>query len=181
MDEIRRIGFLPLGAFPPGDAEDLIARVSREVAPPCELLAPARGIEFHLLPGREQVDADALLEQVEQRAIKDDVALVALTAEDIGSALFTFFFGRARLFGRAALVSTARLQPEFYGLPADPELAARRAVREIVHELGHVAGVHHCRDYRCVMHFCTDVTGIDASSHAFCPRCEPRTALQPAV
>ena len=42
--------------------------------------------------------------------------------------VFSFFFGRARQGGRAALVSLARLHPGFYGLPDIDRAAARKAL-----------------------------------------------------
>ena len=59
-----------------------------------------------------------------------------MTSEDIALAIFTFVFGLARQGGRACLVSLARTEPAFYGLPPDQDLRDRRAVAEILHELG---------------------------------------------
>lgn len=44
-----------------------------------------------------------------------------VNALDLAIPIFTFVFGRARSPGQAAFVSTARLDPIFYGLPTDPE------------------------------------------------------------
>jgi archaemetzincin len=92
----------------------------------------------------------------------------------VGSPLFQYFFGRARLGGRAGLVSTARLTPVFYGLPDDPGVTARRAETEILHEVGHVLGLAHCRDFACLMHVTTDVEGIDARGTSWCDECVRR-------
>ena len=97
-----------------------------------------------------------------------------LTARDIGSPLFTYFFGRARLHGRAGIVSTARLSPAFHGLPDDEALTLRRAEVEVLHELGHLLGLAHCRDFACLMHVTTDVEALDARGTAFCSACSRR-------
>ena len=76
-----------------------------------------------------------------------------------------------RLFIGAALISLHRLAPSFYGLPPDPELTLTRATCECLHELGHVAGLHHCDDYRCVMHFSGDVESIDLRGSGWCDSC----------
>jgi archaemetzincin len=134
------------------------------------VLAEPRGAR---LPDREQLDADALLRNLEARA-PADVVLVGVTPFDVGVPIFTFVFGRARQGGSAAVVSLARLDPSFYGLPADPEKATRRAVDEILHELGHVAGLRHCEDSSCLMRFVASVDQIDVRGSAFCTPCAAR-------
>jgi len=85
--------------------------------------------------------------------------------------IFTHVFGGARNGGHTAVVSLARLKPEFYGLPPDPALTTRRAVAEVLHEVGHLAGLAHCDDYRCLMHFSPEVEMIDLRGTTFCRSC----------
>lgn len=167
---MERTDFVAVGPFPEALARDLVARASRRLPVACRLRR-GPGPVVSWLPGRDaQVDADRLLEALEATADRDAI-LVGLTAYDVASPLFTFFFGRARLAGRAALVSTARLNPSYYGLPDDPERAAIRAVTEILHEWGHAAGLRHCTNVRCVMCPVTDVEALDARGSAFCSDC----------
>ena len=91
------------------------------------------------IPNRDQLDANALLEALEARAARDARLLVGVTAEDIAIPVFTFVFGLARQGGRACVVSLARTDPSFYGLPPDPALRDERAVAEVLHEMGHLA------------------------------------------
>jgi archaemetzincin len=174
------IHFLRVGAFPPAPARELVARVSQRVSVPCRLLATPLEGELPLLDGRTQVSADPLLETLEAQAEHGSL-LVGLLALDIGSPLFTFFFGRARLRGQAGLVSLARLRPEFYGMPPDPALTAQRLEREVLHELGHLGGLRHCDAYDCLMYFASNVHAIDNRGSSYCPACAERipTALLP--
>lgn len=169
------LDFVTVGPFPAALAQDLVARTSRRLPVPCRLLR-GPGPAAPRLEGRDQADADRLLAALEAVAGDGPVGhvLMGLTAQDIGSPLFTFFFGRARLRGRAGLVSVARLAPTFYGLPDDPEVTARRAVIEILHEFGHVAGLTHCDDFGCLMHVTTNVEGLDARGAAYCETCLAR-------
>jgi archaemetzincin len=172
------LDFLTIGPFRRALAEELVAAVSRRVSIPCRLLeTPPESdeSELPLLPGRSQVDSDFMLKSVETKQAARNAApgtvLVGLTTQDLGTKVFSFAFGRARHHGHAALVSLARLRPEFYGLPPDPKLTVRRAVAEILHEVGHTAGAGHCNDLACVMHFATNVESVDLRGSAFCPSC----------
>jgi archaemetzincin len=69
------------------------------------------------------------------------------------------------------VVSLARLEQGFYGLPRDTGLTARRAIAEVLHEVGHLAGLAHCDRYDCLMHFCPDVESIDLRGLSFCAEC----------
>lgn len=164
------VHFLRVGAFPPAAARELVVRVSRRVAVPCRLVPTPFEGELPLLDGRTQVNADPLLEALEADNEPGNL-LVGLLTLDIGSPLFTFFFGRARLHGHVAIVSQARLRPEFYGLPPDPELTVLRTEREVLHELGHLGGLHHCDAYDCLMYFASSVDTIDNRGSSFCSEC----------
>ena len=166
---MKAIELLPLGGLAAASAQDLAARLSRHVVVPCRVAA-APAWEATVLPGREQLDADALLGDLEARASREAV-LVGLTDRDIAIPIFTFVFGRARLGGGAALVSLARLDPVFYGLPPDPAHTARRAEVEVRHELGHLAGLAHCPDGSCLMSFAGNVERVDARGPLFCRSC----------
>jgi archaemetzincin len=164
---------VPIGPLSHSRAEDLATRLSRRVSIPCHIDVAIPETELTRLQDRDQLDADALLRDIETRAPADAV-LVGVTPLDVGIPIFTFVFGRARQGGTAALVSLARLEPGFYGLPADPERAARRAVDEILHELGHVASLRHCDNATCLMSFAASVDRVDVRGSAFCPSCAAR-------
>jgi archaemetzincin len=157
-------------AMPRALAEDIVARTSRRITVPCHLHPRPWENRPVRLDGREQVDADALLARLGSVGEAGSVQ-VGLTTLDIGLTLFTYVFGRATRNGRTAVVSLARLGPERYGLAADADLTARRAVAEILHELGHVAGLGHCPDLGCIMSFAASVEKIDLRGHGFCPAC----------
>lgn len=165
------VGFVALAGMPRPELERLVARTSAHLAVPCrivELGAPLVGRE---IPGRGQLDAAHLVHELAAAAEARHEVLVGLTARDLAIPIFTHVFGYATVGGWAAVVSLARLAPEFYGLEADPELLARRAVAEIIHELGHVGGLGHCRDASCVMHFAAQVEAIDLRGSRPCVPC----------
>ncbi len=97
--------------------------------------------------------------------------ILALTDFDLFVPVLTFVFGEAQLNGKAAIVSSHRLHPEFYGLPPNEELFRKRLIKEINHELGHTYGLRHCIDFECVMHASSNVDEIDIKSEKFCSEC----------
>jgi archaemetzincin len=97
---------------------------------------------------------------------------------DLYIPVLTFVFGEAQLDGMAAIVSTHRLQNQFYGLPHDDDLMLRRLEKEVIHELGHTFGLFHCRQFECVMRSSTYVEEIDLKRADLCDAC--RSSLKSA-
>lgn len=174
--DLIRIGLLRVVTLGRPDLQfmrSLLARLSERVGLPCTL-AEGRLIDpIPWIAGREQVDSERLLEHIESLPRDPTELTLCVSAHDIGNRVFSFFFGRARLEGQAAIVSLARLDPVFYGLPADPALILERALKEILHELGHNAGLQHCPDQSCLMHFSPDVEAIDRRGGDYCTACAP--------
>ena len=97
--------------------------------------------------------------------------LLAILPVDLFIPILTFVFGEAELNGSVAVVSYHRLQNEMYGLPKNRVLLEERLQKEALHELGHVHGLVHCTDLRCVMHTSTYVEDIDLKTDRFCKEC----------
>jgi archaemetzincin len=172
---VREVHLLPLDGLERPLAEEIAARMSRSLSAACRIVESGSGpLSMPTLPGRDQLDADALLAALEAVPIADDAVLVGLTTRDIALPIFTFVFGRARQGARAALVSLTRLDAAFYGLPSDPDSLAQRATNEIVHELGHLASLAHCPDASCLMSFAGSVEKVDVRGSAFCDACRGR-------
>ena len=105
----------------------------------------------------------------------DDEYLLLITLEDLYAAGLNYIFGLA--WQGVAIVSTHRLTQEFYGLKPDRELFIERLVKEAVHEIGHLHGLTHCPDKRCVMAFSNWIGDTDYKSYRLCSRCEKKLKL----
>lgn len=121
--------------------------------------------------GRNQYDGSALLAAMPE---KENITL-GVTEVDAYVEGLNFIFGLA--FNRKALISLKRLRPEFYKLPEDKDLLNLRALKEAVHELGHVFGLEHCPDKRCVMRFSNAIWDTDFKDWKFCKSCERKLQL----
>jgi archaemetzincin len=123
---------------------------------------------------RDQYASITVLESLSRAFPADAAKLLAVTSRDLFIPVLTFVFGQAQLNGRVGVVSLARLRQEFYGLPPDPVVFLERAVKEALHETGHLFGLVHCNDTACAMSLSTGVRQIDRKQAAFCKPCTGR-------
>jgi len=128
---------------------------------------PAYAYDEH----KRQYSSTLILRNLIQLCDPGDTKLLAITELDLFIPMLTFVYGQAQLSGRAAIVSLARLKPEFYGLPPDKDLTVRRIRKEISHELGHAFGLVHCAEKSCLMSLSTKITQVDLKSENFCRSC----------
>lgn len=124
---------------------------------------------------RNQYDAVMLLNELRPAASGGLTAFII--REDIFASSMNFVFGLAS--GSACIVSTARLDPRFYGpvrnardLQAAEALFRERLIKELTHELGHCIGLGHCADRRCVMSFSNSLADTDLKGAVFCQKCK---------
>ncbi|MEM3519963.1 MAG: archaemetzincin family Zn-dependent metalloprotease [Candidatus Hadarchaeales archaeon] len=167
--------------FPIGNIEkSTVRKIADEVA---KILSPfIKSCEIgqsHEIPSlahdvsRNQYNAELLLDLLLPKIGGKDFALF-ITDADIFAHGMNFIFGLAQCPGNRGIVSIARLNPTFYGFPPDSSLLLERAVKEVVHEVGHLFGLGHCKDKRCVMRFSNTILEVDEKTSSFCKRCAGR-------
>ena len=96
--------------------------------------------------------------------------ILGITDVDLFIPILTFVYGEAQLDGPAAVVSTARLNPNG-GPPYAAGLLRSRLIKECVHELGHTFGLIHCARTICVMSRSMNLVHVDAKNDLLCHDC----------
>jgi archaemetzincin len=161
----------PVGAAPGAVLVEieraLVAAFGLRVAHVAPIPEPASAFS----PRRAQWSAIAFLEALLAQAPPAADRLLGVTERDLFVPVLSFVFGQAQLRGKVAVVSLARLRPEFHGLPASEAVLARRAATEAVHELGHTFGLVHCGDRRCPMSLSIDLPDLDGKGAMPCAAC----------
>jgi len=121
---------------------------------------------------RDQYDAGILLKDLRKFIPLGVDRAVFIIREDAFAGSLSFVFGVAE--GGACLVSTARLDPRFYGeknMEKARALFIERVIKEVVHELGHTMGLPHCNNKKCVMVFSNSTEDVDFKGKEFCKSC----------
>jgi archaemetzincin len=166
---VKPIHLIPLGVGL-DLVEHLAASLARTFHTPCRIRPETMDIGFAFDERRGQHYATAILQYLDQVSAPG-VRLLAVTSSDLFVPVLTFVFGEAQLEGNCAIVSTARLHDEFYGLPPREDLLRERLLKESAHELGHTFGLRHCVDWSCVMASSHAVERLDIKSAEFCRAC----------
>jgi archaemetzincin len=168
MAAMITIALQPIGAVDP----EMIAFLKTEIGSifgAVEVRPAARVPPEARVPERDQREGSSLLRALPAAETGASDALLGVIDEDLFVADLNFIFGLA--YGRRAIISLTRLRREYYGLSPDPKLLRERAKKEAIHELGHVFGLPHCPDPRCVMHFSNSIAETDLKGWRFCGRC----------
>lgn len=96
---------------------------------------------------------------------------LVLTDSDLVMPACRHLFGFADRHARVAVISTARL-----GSADNQEQLSRRLHNEIAHEAGHLQGLNHCANPRCVMKPVSDAQELDDRGNEPCGQC-PRAPM----
>lgn len=102
---------------------------------------------------------------------------LGITDEDLYAEDLNFVFGQAQMSGSVSIVSIHRLNPVFYRKTPDIQLVTERSVKETIHEVGHMLGLRHCQNERCVMRFSNTIFDVDAKSKELCERCKRQLGI----
>jgi archaemetzincin len=169
----RRVLVLPMGRIDPALLW-FVAQGLRRYLPLAQvLLETGEGLEpsFAVDPRRKQARAEMLLDRlIWHKPAESDI--LGICDVDLYAPGMAFVFGQAAPAEGAAVVSLARLSGSRGA--AREDLRRIRALKEAIHEIGHLLGLTHCRNASCIMHFSETIADSDRKGPDFCPRCRKR-------
>jgi len=119
---------------------------------------------------RGQYVADEVLLYVASKRQSPNAILLVIANIDAYVEGLNFVFGVALPFLNAAAVFIPRLT---YFARSHSHVY-ERIRKEVLHELGHVFGLSHCKTPGCVMNFSNSVFDVDMKEAAFCILCAKR-------
>ncbi len=126
-------------------------------------------IEFALNAERRQYHSTPILKKLALAAPARALKVLAITDVDLFIPILTHVYGEAQLGGKAAIVSTFRLKDDLKGFTADA--FEQRITKEAIHELGHTFKLLHCKDHKCIMHYCRSLRDVDRKTDSLCRYC----------
>jgi len=175
---MKLLQLLPIGDFDGRVLTQLAPAMANLFRVPTEVLQVRLDPEFAYHAERQQYHSSEILQAMQRYVGPDSWRVLGVTAVDLYIPILTFVFGEAQIGGPCGLVSAHRLRQEFYGLPADREIAQERLLKEAAHELGHTLDLTHCDDYQCAMAPSHAVEWIDLKDSALCGGCQTQMLVR---
>ncbi len=131
-------------------------------------LAVIRSQEFKLKfetfnPLRNQYEASKIIDSLADCYDNRCNQHLIIVDVDIYTPRFNFIFGLADVHKNVAIVSIRHL--------AINGSLKERLAKEVVHEIGHIFGLGHCKIQNCVMYFSNTIADTDRKGIDLCEEC----------
>jgi len=128
-------------------------------------------LDFAFDPMRKQYYSTKILKKLEDAMPPRAMKVIAITDVDLFIPILTYVFGEAQLGGKACIISTHRLKESYHSIDSRP-IYQHRMIKEVIHELGHTFNLRHCKDNKCIMHYCRSLDDVDHKTESLCRYCD---------
>jgi archaemetzincin len=162
---------VPVGTLAHFVTEDLCQDLKAHI--PCQptISKSVTVPQFTYNSKRGQYYAEAILDEIIKNKRTNTIVL-GIIDKDLYVHGLNFVFGIADPTRKSALISITRLRESFYRLPENHNVLRKRVITEAIHELGHVLGLGHCQNPKCVMFFSNSLKDTDRKGPHFCTNCK---------
>ena len=170
----QTLAILPHGDHDPLFIEALGRSLSRRLAL-AHVTAKTRPLPVVAFDtARRQYSSAAILDLLAAQADPPGSLRLAVMEPDLFAPGMSFVLGQADAEARVAVISLFRLREENHTRRRNPRLLRERALKEAVHEIGHLLRLRHCSNPGCVMFFSNTLADTDRKSGWFCAECRRR-------
>jgi archaemetzincin len=123
---------------------------------------------------RKQYISPRLLSRLKRMKRGSGDKILGVVNVDLYSPEYDFIYGEANVNSGVATLSTYRLISENPDTYVADYIFEERVIREATHEVGHLFGMDHCKNPRCLMRTCTCLSEVDEAGNVFCIECEKK-------
>jgi len=131
--------------------------------------------EYTFNKKRNQYHSSEILKNLTR--LKQAQITLAIIERDLYVPELNFVFGQADPANKICIISLIRLKQSTYGLAENKELLLNRSLKEAVHEIGHLLGLGHCSNPKCVMYFSNSLLDTDKKDYRFCNTCQKSLSI----
>ncbi len=125
---------------------------------------------------RNQIDISSLI-KLFRSSVKPESSVIDIIflSSDIYYKDKEYIFAATHIPSKTIVISLCRLSRTYdLGGFTDENTLRTRVFKEILHELGHLLGLDHCNDEKCVMSFSPNLRALDDKLPFFCRVCVDR-------
>ncbi len=166
------VGIVPIGNVKQIILKILAANIQTIFNLPVDILDKRKTLAKSFNANRDQYNAVTILDHIESRWKQPHDRILAVVSVDLFIPVLTYVFGEAQINGKAAVLSTFRLNRRSGGGNVSVEKYYERIVKVGIHELAHTFGLVHCRDNHCVMRASYSLKELDHYPLYFCDYCQ---------
>ncbi|OAG26826.1 archaemetzincin [Thermodesulfatator autotrophicus] len=167
---------VPLGKVSGPWLEELIKEIAENFQTQVELTRPLPYPPSAFCFRRRRFFAHLIIDFLREKAGPVDF-VVGLADAELYNVHHNSIISESHFQARAAVISVNKLRDFLFGERPE-ELFRKRVYKEILRSFGHMLGLGHCRNPRCVMYPSLTLMETDLKGNSFCPECSLKLRLR---
>jgi archaemetzincin len=174
------VQLVPVGSAPRNIIRDLTEPIRQVFAYESKITEALGDPKYAFNKDRRQYHSTAILRRLTALKTSANSLILGIADVDLFVPERPFVFGEADRESLTAIVSLARLREPTSG-PVDSDVLRRRGQVEALHEVGHLAGLSHCDEAKCIMFLSSTAAEADRKGSTLCNDCRNELARMAVV